>query len=143
MGVGFRVSPQSTTISSQDPQLNFICKDPVSKQDDVESPRIRTWTCLLQGHHATLTAVFWHFLPQEDFLYLHRDTRIPGGSVVKNLPASAGDTADAGSIPLGREDPLEGGRATHSSTLAWRIPWTEEPGGLQFMGSQSQTRLSN
>ena len=32
--------------------------------------------------------------------------------------------------------------ATHSSTLAWRIPWTEEPGGLQSMGSQSQTRLS-
>ena len=63
--------------------------------------------------------------------------------MVKNLPASAGDTGDAGSIPLGREDPLEGGMATHSSILAWRIPWTEEPGGLQFMGSQSQTRLSN
>ena len=40
---------------------------------------------------------------------------------------------------LGREDPLEQGMATHSSILAWRIPWTEEPGGLQFMGSQSQT----
>ena len=38
--------------------------------------------------------------------------------------------------PLGREDPLEEGRATHSSILAWRIPWTEEPGGLLFMGSQ-------
>ena len=37
---------------------------------------------------------------------------------------------------LGQEDPLEEGRATHSSILAWRIPWTEEPGGLQFMGSQ-------
>ena len=36
------------------------------------------------------------------------------------------------------EDPLEEGMATHSSTLAWRIPWTEEPGGLQSMGSQSQ-----
>ena len=33
--------------------------------------------------------------------------------------------------------------ATHSSTLAWRIPWTEEPGGLQSMGSQSRTRLSD
>ena len=42
---------------------------------------------------------------------------------------------------LGREDPLEGGMATHSSTLAWEIPCTEEPGGLQSMGSQSQTRL--
>ena len=35
---------------------------------------------------------------------------------------------------LGQEDPLEKGMATHSSTLAWRIPWTEEPGGLQSMG---------
>ena len=38
---------------------------------------------------------------------------------------------------LGREDPLEKGVATHSSILAWRIPWTEEPGGLQSVGSQS------
>ena len=37
---------------------------------------------------------------------------------------------------LGREDPLEKEMATHSSTLAWRIPWTEEPGGLQSTGSQ-------
>ena len=37
---------------------------------------------------------------------------------------------------LGGEDPLEKEMATHSSTLAWRIPWTEEPGGLQSMGSQ-------
>ena len=40
---------------------------------------------------------------------------------------------------LGREDPLEEGTATHSSVLAWRIPRTEEPGGLQSVGSQSQT----
>ena len=38
---------------------------------------------------------------------------------------------------LGREDPLEKGMATHSSPLAWKIPWTEEPGGQQSMGSQS------
>ena len=38
--------------------------------------------------------------------------------------------------PLSREDPLEEGVATHSSILAWRIPWTEEPGGQQSMGSQ-------
>ena len=36
---------------------------------------------------------------------------------------------------LGREDPLEKGMATHSSILAWKIPWTEDPGGLQYMGS--------
>ena len=43
---------------------------------------------------------------------------------------------------LGRQDPLEKGLATHPSILAWRIIWTEEPGGLQSMGSESQTRLS-
>ena len=44
---------------------------------------------------------------------------------------------------LSQEDPLEKGMATHSSIPAWRIPWTEEPGELQSMGSQSQTQLSN
>ena len=44
---------------------------------------------------------------------------------------------------LGQENPLEKEMATHSSSLAWKIPWTEEPGGLQSMGSQSQTRLSD
>ena len=44
---------------------------------------------------------------------------------------------------LDQEDPLEKGMAIHSSILAWKIPWTEETGGLQSMGSQSQTRLSN
>ena len=45
---------------------------------------------------------------------------------------------------LGREDPLEEGMATHSRVLAWRVPWTEEPGGLQSTGvTESQTRLSN
>ena len=45
---------------------------------------------------------------------------------------------ETGVRSLSQKDPLEKGMATHSSTLAWRIPWTEEPGGLQFMGSQSQ-----
>ena len=40
---------------------------------------------------------------------------------------------------LGQEDPLEKEMATHSSILAWRIPWTEDPGGLQFIGSQTET----
>ena len=59
--------------------------------------------------------------------------------VVKNPPANARDVRDVGLIPgLGRS--LEKGTATHSSILGWRIPWTEEPGGLQSMGSQ---RLSS
>ena len=56
--------------------------------------------------------------------------------MVKNPPASAGDIRDVGSIP-GQEDPLEEGTATHSSILAWRIPWTEEPGKLKSIGSQT------
>ena len=52
---------------------------------------------------------------------------------VKNLHANAGDIRETGLIP-GREDSLEEGMATHSSILAWRIPGTEEPGGLQSMG---------
>ena len=57
------------------------------------------------------------------------------GSVVKNPPANAGDTGDTGSIP-GWKDPLEEETATHSSILVWKIPWAEEPGGLQTMGLQ-------
>ena len=58
-------------------------------------------------------------------------------SVVKNQPANAVQS-------LGREDPLEKEMATHSSILAWRIPWAEEPGGLQSMESQkSRTKLSD
>ena len=55
--------------------------------------------------------------------------------MVKNPPANEGNVRDAVQS-LGREDPLEEGMATHSSILAWRIPWTEEPGGLQSTGSQ-------
>ena len=55
--------------------------------------------------------------------------------MVNNPPANAGDLRDLGSIPgLGRS-PGEG-MAIHSSILAWRIPWTKEPGGLQSMGLQ-------
>ena len=63
----------------------------------------------------------------------------PGGSKVKNPPASAGDVA---SIP-GREDPLERAMAARSSILVWDISWTEETSRLQSMGSQSQTCLSD
>ena len=56
--------------------------------------------------------------------------------MVKHLPA----VRETGVRSLGWEDPLEKEMATHSSTLAWKIPWTEEPGGLQSMGvAKSQT----
>ena len=60
--------------------------------------------------------------------------------MVKNLPAMQ-KTQETQVLSLGWEDPLKEGMATHSSILAWRIPWTEEPGGLQSMGLQSWTRL--
>ena len=53
----------------------------------------------------------------------------PSVSVVKNLPVNTGDAG------LGWEGPLEKEMATHSSILAWEVTWTEEPGGLQSMGS--------
>ena len=52
--------------------------------------------------------------------------------MVKNLPVSAGDTVQS----LGLGDSLKEDMATHSSFLVWKIPWTEEPGRLQSMGSQ-------
>ena len=55
--------------------------------------------------------------------------------MVKNRPAMQETQVRS----LGWEDPLEEGTGTHSSILAWRIPWTEEPGGPQSTGSQSQT----
>ena len=55
-----------------------------------------------------------------------------GGSAVKNLPAMQEKQVQS----LGGEDPLEKGTATHSSILIWRIPRTEEPGGLQPIGVQ-------
>ena len=55
--------------------------------------------------------------------------------MARNPPVSAGDVRDWVQS-LDREDPLEEDRTTHSSVLAWRIPWTEEPGGLQSMGLQ-------
>ena len=59
--------------------------------------------------------------------------------MLKNLPANAGDCRRHKETRVqspGWEDPLEEEEATHSSLLAWRIPWTEEPGGLQSRGSQ-------
>ena len=55
----------------------------------------------------------------------------PGGSDNKESACKAGDPV----LILGWEDPLEKGMATHSSILTWKIPWTEEPGGLQSMES--------
>ena len=61
-----------------------------------------------------------------------RKVGFPGGWDYKNLPVNVVDPL----LSLGQKDPLEKGMATHSSILAWIIPWTEEPGGLQSMETQ-------
>ena len=71
----------------------------------------------------------YHF----QILLLKNFKDFPGGAVVKNLPANAGNERYA-VRSQGQEDPLEQEMATHSSIFAWEIPWTKEPGGLQSMG---------
>ena len=61
-----------------------------------------------------------------------------GGSVVKNPPAKQETQVQS----LGQEDPLEKEMAAHSSVLAWEIPWTEEPGGLQSMGVTKESDMT-
>ena len=63
---------------------------------------------------------------------MHTALGFPVGSDSKNLPT----VQETQVCSLGQEDPLEKGMAAHSSILAWRIPWTEEPGGLQTMELQ-------
>ena len=60
---------------------------------------------------------------------------LPWWFSVKESACNAG-TAGVSGRPLGQEDPLEEGITTQASILAWRIPWTEEPGGLQYIGSE-------
>ena len=77
---------------------------------------------------------------QNNTLFTWPNTRASQvAQTVKNPPAMQENWF----CSLGQEDPLEKDMVTHSSILAWRIPWTEEPSGLQSMGSQSRTRLSH
>ena len=88
-----------------------------------------------------------HHLPELAQTHVHRvgDTIQLSHPLLSPSPPTfnAGDVRDVDSM-LCWEDPLEESMATRSSILAWRIPWIEEPGGPQFMGSQkSQTQLSD
>ena len=69
------------------------------------------------------------------FLFIYINIGKGVSLVVQNLPAMQ-ETEEIQVPPLGREDPLEKGMATHCSILAWRSPWTKEPGGLQTIGSK-------
>ena len=84
------------------------------------NPKVWASSALMKGHEMGIRNLTWIW------------AGFPGGSDGKECACNAGDL---GSIPA-QEDPLEKEMATHSSILAWRIPWTEEPGGPQSMGSQ-------
>ena len=75
----------------------------------------------------SMVSLEWELFSRELALEKRREVGFPGGSSGKASTGSAGDTA---SIP-DQEDPLEEGTAVHSSILAWRAPWTEEPTGAQ------------
>ena len=98
-------------------KLNKVCREGVNLQDTAPGPH-------LEDHDPSLCfskCRFWVLILAS--LVAQR---------VKNLPAM--HETEVGSLSW--KDPLEKGMETHSSILAWKIPWTEEPGGLQSMGSQ-------
>ena len=85
--------------------------------------------------NSTVFSIKWKILIPINISKLCICMGFPGGSSGKEFATNAGDVRHVvGS--LGQEDPLEEGTATHSSILAWRIPWTVEPGRLQSIGSQ-------
>ena len=89
------------------------------------------------GSGLELMALFSRYtgVRKHPVMYSCNQYYFPGGSHSKESACKAGRPRVQS---LGWEDPLEEGMATHSGTLAWRIPWTDEPGGLQPMGSQSR-----
>ena len=89
------------------------------------------WTCNFKGKVSKFFLFLYHnfYSNLNYFAVTKKDFAI--AQMVKNLPAVQETWVQS----LGQEDSLEKGMATHSSILAWRIPWTEEPGGLQSLGS--------
>ena len=86
-------------------------------------------------HEWTSEGIFSSLKAHNLKVHMLGDLGFPSASAVKNLPSMQETWVQS----LDREDPLEKGMSTHSSIPAWRIPWTEEPGGLQSMGSQRIT----
>ena len=117
-------------------------------------PQMKTWLAtvlffLTKLDQLRWLSTFWKMLEQSikslsDYYYLLllSFTMIwasPVAQMIKNLPAMWETCVRS----LGQEDPLEEWMATHSSILAQKIPWTEKPDGLQSVGLQSQTQLSD
>ena len=84
------------------------------------------YTCVILKYYLVCPMTLY------DYLTTTKKYDFPVAQMVKNLPA----TQETWVRSLGRDDPLEKEMATHSSVLAWRIPWTEESGRLQSIGSQ-------
>ena len=87
------------------------------------------------GRKVSMALNFDKLSPKIIFRNLYSSRRLPQWLSDKENPCSSGDAGEAG-LTLGQEDPLEEEMATHSSILAWKIPWLEEPGGLLSMGLQ-------
>ena len=96
-------------------------------------PAFLTWSPSRVSHE--LTYIWYLNFKLRDLIGAHVWEGFPSGSAVKSPPVMQ-KTEETWAWSLGREDPLEEEVATHSSILAWRIPRTEEPGGLQTTGSQ-------
>ena len=118
-------------------KLKNCPRTPEPEAAELQQPNSEAWPphTAWQIHACILLPEYRLSFFQKPLLPLPKDLKwasqvVP---VAKNLPANAGDRGDV-VRSLGREDPLEEGVATHSSILAWRIPWTEELGRLQSMG---------
>ena len=98
---------------------------------------ILTWRIPWTGGLKEMHIVHGVTKSQTQLINFHFHFSYSSGSEVKHSPAMKETWVQ----PLGQEDPLEKEMAAHSSILSWRLPWTEEPGGLQSIGSHSQTRL--
>ena len=89
------------------------------------------WFDLLDAQ-GTLKSLLQHYNSKASILQRSAFSMVQVVQMIKNLPAVQETQVQS----VGQEDPLEKGSVTHSSILAWRIPWAEEPGGLQSMGLQ-------
>ena len=114
---------------TQDRSLD--CEDPLEKGMKTHS-RILAWRIPWKEEPGGLQSMRPQRVKQDPFPFACIILGFSSGSTVKESTCSAGMQIRS----LGQEDPLGKGMATHSRILAWRIPWTEEPGKLQFVGSQ-------
>ena len=106
------------------------CSPPGPSVHGIFQARVLEWVAIAFSISFLLNLFF-----EEDIYIEVQLIYFPGGSAVKNSPAMQ-ETQETWVQSLGWEDPLEEGRATYSSILAWRIPWTEQPGVLQSIGQQ-------